>query len=181
MFPIEMDDIDVYVSEGEYGNTSSTKPDIKRIFANWIWIPLYFTIGTRSKKIVWKGQRYAVTETDPTKNLVLKKDFWGSSYSDLVKNITNVSCVLDVLEISITNIFSIFFIKYIYGWPSFLFFLAILLKCLIFFFLYHLFRIKFFCLMLPGNNLLFSDISHFLLYFYFLSKYPKEFVGWEST
>ena len=29
-----MDDIDVYVSEGEYGNTSSTKPDIKRIFAN---------------------------------------------------------------------------------------------------------------------------------------------------
>ena len=29
-----MDDIDVYVSEGEYGNTSSTKPDLKRIFAN---------------------------------------------------------------------------------------------------------------------------------------------------
>ena len=125
------------------------------------------------------------TETDPTKNLVWKKDFWGSSYSDLVKNITNVSCVLDVLEISITNIFSIFFIKYIYGWPSFLFFLASLLKYLIFFFLYHLFRIKFSCLMLPGNNLLFSDISHFLLYLYFLSKNieknPKEFVGWEFT
>ena len=38
MFPIEMDDIDVYVSEGEYGNTCSTKPDLKRIFANWISI-----------------------------------------------------------------------------------------------------------------------------------------------
>ena len=38
MFPIEMDDIDVSVSEGEYGNASSTKPDLKRIFANWIWM-----------------------------------------------------------------------------------------------------------------------------------------------
>ena len=134
--------------------------------------------GQGLKKLFEKGKGMpSPTETDPTKNLVLKKDFWGSSYSDLVKNITNVSCVLDINY----KIFSIFFIKYIYGWPSFLFFLAILLKCLIFFFLYHSFRIKFFCLMLPGNNLLFSDISHFLLYFYFLSKYPKEFVGWEST
>ena len=125
------------------------------------------------------------TETDPTKNLVLKKDFWGSSYSDLVKNITNVSCVLLRCARNFNYKHFLYIFHQIFPVSLSSYFLAFLLKSLIFFFLYHLFRIKFSCLMLSGNNLLFSDISHFLLYFHFLSKNieknPKEFVGWEST